>query len=484
MARVASRNYYDDDDDIFGNVTEGIKTGLGIAQTYHNIENAKSSRAFNEAQLKDFNRAEASRNAGYDAAEAKSNAEKYKLEQDMKTVYATAATHTIYNAMKMEDQAQAFAHIQREMPTVTNGQFNVSFGQVQGPDGPSNVAQFTTKDGGKAEMYFNDMADFTKQFNNLRQQHGLFTFGERDMAKRADIAESLWNTLTPDEQIKYGSFGEFTKDPRVRDHIDLMATKDNFSGAEARQTTKEWDQKDEKHGWGREEHNSQMASQSLYRDNLRQEMGFRADDQAYKIKVTRPNEEAAHRALMDGKNAEYLSAIADGVDKFFPHLAPTAKSVGGQTVTTESGEIIDLGGGKTATSYDESQIKERNFIIRAAADMKAKNPEMQLYQAYESAKLSYDEATRKQAQATAEEVAKDDSDKKRKSGVKKALGEAQEYLDERDMKRREKEWGDGRIGIEGAAKRELDNKVGSIHRQLKDEDRFYPRLRGMGVNPR
>ena len=413
MARVASRNYYDDDEDIFGNVTEGIKTGLGIAQTYHNIENAKSSRAFNEAQLKDFNRGEASRNAGYDAAEAKSNAEKYKLEQDMKTVYATAATHTIYNAMKMEDQGQAFAHIQREMPTVTNGQLNVTFGQVQGPDGPSNVAQFTTKDGGKAEMYFRDMADFTKQFNNLRQQHGLFTFDERDMAKRADIAESLWNKLTPDEQAKYGSFGEFTKNPRVRDHVDLMATKENLSGAEARQKTKEWDQKDEKHKQDIKVGESELKTEAARQGEIGQRVRFANELHPYNVSF-------AQSQAQGGKLDVYKKAdpvIEDLDPSLTPEWVDVSASIDASMVDPSDPLYqIDQKSGKVmkAVYRPEQEAKKRDIIIAREQIMGAV-PDIDPVQATEEAvrrvnKAAEEERVRREEEAKRRRIKEDQMD--------------------------------------------------------------------------
>lgn len=432
MARVASRNYYDDDEDLFGNVTEGIKTGMGIAQTYHNIENAKSSRAFNEAQLKDFNRGEASRNAGYDAAEAKSNAEKYKLEQDMKTAYATAATHTIYNAMKMEDQGQAFAHIQREMPTVTNGQFDVSFGQVQGPDGPSNVAQFTTKDGGKAEMYFRDMADFTKQFNNLRQQHGLFTFGERDMARRADIAEGLWKTLTPDEQTKYGSFGEFTKDPRVRDHVDLMATKENSSGAEARQTTKEWDQKDEKHKQDIKIGESQLETEAARQGEIGQRVRFANELHPYDVSVVQSQAQG-------GKLDVYKKAdpvIEDLDPSLTPEWVDVSASIDASMVDPSDPLYqIDQKSGKVMKAiYRPEQEAKRRDIIIAREKIIERVPDIDPVQATEKAvKLVNEEAEelrrRREEEATRKRIEQDkmdELDRQRSFGLKR-LKRPQDY---------------------------------------------------------
>lgn len=251
------------------------------------------------------------------------------------------------------------------------------------------VAKYVRSNGETlGEFEFTGEQDFRQQAAGLRHSFGYYSQDVIDAYDHSRQITNAFNQLSPQERASVGN------DPkRLQENPDLLYKLENMIGG--KKTAVEYDEDRADQSMQVTEHKDRMATNATNRAYYNEQREIAREERDYKIRVTRPNEEAAHKALMDGKNAEYLSAIADGVDKFFPHLAPTAKSVGGQTVTTESGETIDLGGGKTATSYTDGQMKERNFIIRAAADMKAKNPEMQLYQAYESAKLSYDEMTQK-----------------------------------------------------------------------------------------
>ncbi len=369
MARLASRDRYDDED-YLGNITDGIKTGIGIAQAYHNIEGAKANKAFSEAQLKDLNRAEASRNAGYDASEAESKKKRALSESEYKTLTGTAASRLVSEAIRAKDPNDGIKMIEQNLKNVSDGNLDAKFKPIVGPDGTSGgyAVDVTTKNG-RQTINVGSLQEFGGMLEKERKNAGFFTIGERDAIKRIETAQQLWDGLGEDRQSKYGSYDAFLKNPEVLDHIDLMVSKD-LSGAEARRTTKTWGQGDEEHGWKGESHRQQMVTEGMRQGSLgldmqrtRQGMGFDAENQRYQVEVARKYDERLKNAQLQNDEAAFYSTLSEAIEVRFPELQPTYVS---ETTTDSVDGLAGLGvnAGTQKKQYSDEQLAKKKYIIQ------------------------------------------------------------------------------------------------------------------------
>lgn len=369
MARLASRDRYDDED-YLGNITDGIKTGMGIAQAYHNIESAKASKEFNNAQLADFNRAEASRNSGYDLTEMKNKNELLVTEEQGKTIIGTASSRLLGEAIRAKDPNEGIAMLERNLKDVSGGLIDVKFNPISGPDGSAGgYAVDIMADGSKQTVNVKSLQEFGGMFDSMRKNAGFFTIGERDAVKRLETAQKLWDGLGEQRQAQYGSYEAFMKSPEVLDHIDLMAS-NNLSGAEARQTTKGWKQGDEKHEWAGESHRTQQQTERLRQNSIgldmqrtRQGIGFDAENQKYLVDVTRKYDERLKDAQLQNNEAAFYNILSEAIEVRFPELQPTYVS----TIATDGIDglgALGVGAGAQKRQYSDEQLAKKKYIIQ------------------------------------------------------------------------------------------------------------------------
>lgn len=456
MTRLARRDYYEDDD-YFGNITEGIKTGMGIAQAYHNIENAKSSREFNQAQLEDFNRGKESRESEYDLKTAKNRNEMVLTEAEYKTILGSATSNAIHQALNAKNPEEGIKYLENNLKDITDGNIDAKFNPVTGPDGAhSGYAVAVTTKQGRQTINVANLQEFAGLLDRERLNAGYLNIGERDFVKRINIAKSAWENLGAERQAQYGSYDAFIKDPDVLDHIDLMASKD-LSYTEAARTKKTWGQDDRKF-------ESQMKTEKLRQDSIgldmqrtRQGMGFDAENQKYLVEVTRKYDEALKNAQLRNDEAAFYRTLSEAIEVRFPELQPTYASIPA-TDSINGLAGLGVGAGTQKKQYSDEQLAKKKYIIQVHDTLPQDMPLEQKWEVID-AKLAEQKKTPPPAKDDANQSG-DSVDKKRRQKLNAALRDAQSFIDERNLDIKAKTWGGApALGIEGILEEEERRKL-------------------------